>query len=116
MRSAVKNFIDASPAALLNQAYEVVNPHFREPYVESWNLAIQRGLPGNFTLDLAYVGSLSRHLVTSRDINAIPYGVAFQKANQDPNCMDNSDPAQPVFPGGVVPDVQPGLRSPIRTR
>ena len=80
------------------------------PTVYSFSLGVQQELASGTTLDLAYVGSLSRHLVTSRDINAIPYGAAFQKANQDPNCMDNSDPAQPVFPGGVVPDVQPGLQ------
>jgi hypothetical protein len=80
------------------------------PTVYSFSLGVQQELTSGTTLDLAYVGSLSRHLVTSRDINAIPYGAAFQKANQDPNCVDNSDPAQPVFPGGVVPDVQPGLQ------
>jgi len=80
------------------------------PTVYSFSLGIQHEIASGTTLDLAYVGSLSRHLVTSRDINAIPYGAAFQKANQDPNCMDNSDPAQLVFPGGVVPDVQPGLQ------
>jgi hypothetical protein len=35
-----------------SQVYFQVNPHFREPYVESWNLAIQRTLPSNFVLDL----------------------------------------------------------------
>ena len=80
------------------------------PTVYSFSLGIQHEIASGTTLDLAYVGSLSRHLVTSRDINAIPYGAAFMKANQDPNCMDNGNPAQPVFPGGVVPDVQPGLQ------
>ena len=41
----------------LNQSYYEVNPHFREPYVESWNFAIQRSLPGNLSLDVAYVGN-----------------------------------------------------------
>src|SRR5262249_14021229 len=45
------------------------------------------------------VGSLSRHLITSRDINAIPYGLAFTREAQDPN----------NYPGGVVPDVEPDL-------
>jgi hypothetical protein len=48
---------------------------------------------------LAYVGTLSRHLITSRDINAIPYGTAFTKAAQDPA----------NFEGGVVPNVEPNL-------
>ena len=74
----------------------------------SFSLGVQQELVPGTTLDLAYVGSLSRHLVTSRDINAIPYGAAFKKANQNPNCVDSN--GNPVFPGGVVPDVQPGLQ------
>ena len=69
------------------------------PTVYSFSLGTQQDLGAGMTLDLAYVGSLSRHLVTSRDINAIPYGAAFQKVNQNPNCVDNNK--NPVFPGGV---------------
>lgn len=72
------------------------------PTVYSFSLGIQHEIGAGLTLDLAYVGTASRHLVTSRDINAAPYGSAFQKDVQDPNC--------PVFTGGVVPDVQPGLQ------
>ena len=77
------------------------------PTVYSFSLGVQHELGRDMTLDVAYVGTMSRHLVTSRDINVIPYGAAFSKDVQDPDCVDNQDPAQPVFPGGVVPDVQP---------
>ena len=40
-----------------NQQYVIVNKNFREPYVESWNIAVQQALPGNFTLEGAYVGN-----------------------------------------------------------
>jgi hypothetical protein len=40
-----------------SQTYFFINPKFREPYVESWNIAVQRTLPKNFTLDLAYVAN-----------------------------------------------------------
>ena len=40
-----------------NQTFFTVNPHFREPYVESWNFAIQRSLPLNMVLEVAYVGN-----------------------------------------------------------
>ncbi|MCU1309097.1 MAG: TonB-dependent receptor [Candidatus Angelobacter sp.] len=69
------------------------------PTVYSFSLGVQRDLGAGITMDVAYVGTMSRHLVTSRDINAIPYGTAFTKAAQDPNC----------FPGGVVPNVEPNL-------
>jgi len=80
------------------------------PTVYSFSLGVQHEIAHGTTFDLAYVGTMSRHLVTERDINAMPYGSAFMKANQDPNCVDNSSTPQPVFPGGVVPDVQPGLQ------
>ncbi len=39
------------------QSFGWVNPDMRRPYVQSWNFAIQRSLPAEFTLDLAYVGN-----------------------------------------------------------
>jgi hypothetical protein len=41
----------------INQSYFFINPLFKEPYVESWNFAIQRALPLGLTLDVAYVGN-----------------------------------------------------------
>jgi hypothetical protein len=64
-------------------------------------LGVQQELGKGTTLDVAYVGTLSRHLVTSRNINAVPYGASFQFANQDPNCS--------LWNGGGVPTVQPGM-------
>jgi len=55
------------------------------PTVYSFSLGVQHEIAQGTTLDVAYVGTLSRHLVTSRDINAIPYGTAFTLAAQDPN-------------------------------
>ena len=71
------------------------------PTVYSFSLGIQHEIGSGTTLDIAYVGTLSRHLVTSRNINAVPYGAAFQAANQDPNCS--------LWNGGGVPAVQPGM-------
>jgi hypothetical protein len=55
------------------------------PTVYSFSLGVQHEITRSMTFDLAYVGTMSRHLVTSRDINAIPYGYAFTLAAQDPN-------------------------------
>jgi hypothetical protein len=62
-----------SPAAagvLKNSNQFVVSPNFKNPYVESWNLAIQRTLPGRFVLDLAYVGNHSVDTVVNYNLNA----------------------------------------------
>lgn len=71
------------------------------PTVYSFSLGVQQDLGHSTTLDLAYVGTLSRHLVTSRNINAVPYGAGFLAANQDPNCS--------LWNGGGVPAVQPNM-------
>ncbi len=45
------------PNAPTNQSYFVVPQNYKNPYVESWNLAIQQALPLHLTLDIAYVGN-----------------------------------------------------------
>lgn len=74
------------------------------PTVYSFSLGIQRELTKSTTLDVAYVGTLSRHLTTARDINAIPYGTEFTQAAQDPNATFAwwSGRSGACFPGGVV--------------
>lgn len=69
------------------------------PSVYSYSLGVQREIAGGVTLDVAYVGTTGRHLVTARDINTIPYGTTFTRAAQNPA----------NFPGGVVPAVEPNL-------
>ncbi|MEZ5355379.1 MAG: TonB-dependent receptor [Bryobacteraceae bacterium] len=39
-------------------------------YVQSWNMALQRQLPGNFALDLAYVGNRGVNNQTNFNVNA----------------------------------------------
>lgn len=40
-----------------NQNYFVIPKTYKNPYVESWNIAVQRALPLGLTLDVAYVGN-----------------------------------------------------------
>lgn len=41
----------------------------RTPYMQHWNVSIQRGLGRNRVFELAYVGSKGTKLITARDIN-----------------------------------------------
>ena len=45
-----------------------IDNHLRTPYVEAFNLSVQRELPGGFLLDTAYVGRLGRHLLQQLDL------------------------------------------------
>jgi hypothetical protein len=40
-----------------NQAYFVIPLNYKNPYVESWNAAVERSLPWGLILDVAYVGN-----------------------------------------------------------
>ena len=48
----------------------VVNPNFKNPYVESWNAAIQKSLPGRLVLEVAYVGNRGVDNVVNYNLNA----------------------------------------------
>ncbi len=69
------------------------------PTVYNYSFGIQHAIGAGTTLDLAYVGSVSRHLVTARNLQQLPYETAFSRDAQDPS----------KYEGGIVPDVEPGL-------
>ncbi|HWZ99534.1 MAG TPA: TonB-dependent receptor [Candidatus Dormibacteraeota bacterium] len=50
--------------------YFTVNPNFKNPYVESWNLAVQQTLPGRFVIEVAYVGNHGVDSVVNYNLNA----------------------------------------------
>jgi len=53
-----------------NSNYFTLNKNFKNPYVESWNFAIQRALPFHFVLDAAYVGNHGVNSVVNYNLNA----------------------------------------------
>ena len=57
------------------------------PTVYNYSAGVEAKLPWALTLDTSYVGSLSRHLIVLRNLNAIPYGATFQPQNQDPTLV-----------------------------
>ncbi len=59
-------------STLVGQNISFVNPERKQPYTHQYQISIQRELPGNFLVDLAYAGSLGRDLPVDRQLNAIP--------------------------------------------
>lgn len=45
-----------------------IDNHVKTPYVEAFNLSVQRELPAGFLLDVAYVGRIGRHLFQQLDL------------------------------------------------
>jgi hypothetical protein len=55
-----------------DQSYVYIPKDLPQGYVQSWNVALQRALPSNFTVELAFVGNHGVNIPTSnnRNINA----------------------------------------------
>jgi hypothetical protein len=104
------------------QAFDTVDPKIRSPYTEAWNFGIQRKLPGNNVLEVAYVGN---HVVHSwlqydmNEVNIFENGFLTQfkaaqanlAANGGTSFQDNpSNPTTPIldtaFGGTSGPDFQ----------
>jgi len=56
--------------SLLNQNYTAVSLNFREPYTESWNIAVEQSLPAKFVGEVAYVGNHGVDIPTVYNLNA----------------------------------------------
>ncbi|MEO6966731.1 MAG: carboxypeptidase-like regulatory domain-containing protein [Acidobacteriaceae bacterium] len=55
--------------APINQNYTSVNVHYHDPYVESYNLSIERQI-GAWTATVSYVGNVGRHIPINYNLNA----------------------------------------------
>ncbi len=64
-----------SPAGLttnLGQPLYLYSMNRVQPYSQRWTFDLQRMLPGEFLLDIGYVGNKAIHLTDIRNINALP--------------------------------------------
>lgn len=62
---------------------------FRPPGVYNWSLGIQRDIGFGTVAEVAYVGSVARHLLQQRNLNALPYGTNFLPSSIDPTVSGN---------------------------
>jgi hypothetical protein len=83
------NGIISAGGSLLSQSEFYIPPNYHNPYVSSWNLAIQQALPMGFNMQLSYVGNHGTHLGVGQNINlasqlnqgsaGYPLNIAFGK-------------------------------------
>ena len=100
----------------LNSQYNVIDKNFTQPYVESWNFAVERALPKNFVLTVAYVGNHGVDIPMDYDLNAatapgicqnVPVGTAGCLATDPPTklvkttCPLRPLCSLPIGPGGA---------------
>ncbi len=80
-----------------------VDPNFRTPYMEIYNLNIQQQIGNNAVFQISYVGSEGHHLIRYRDINqATPAAIAaFVPSVANGGCCAATPFANgPFLPGG----------------
>jgi hypothetical protein len=89
---------DPDPTLLMQPtAYD-----FDLPHVMAWNVGVQHKLGHSTVLDLAYVGSSSKGLLQSWQINAIPWGAKFLPENQDPTRAPSATPGGTALPDDLL--------------
>lgn len=82
----------AHPRFLVPASIESFSPDFKWPYIYQFNLAVQRQLPGQFSLTTAYVGTLSRNVPTMIDGNYAPYAPGASTSQASINARRPYDP------------------------
>ncbi|MGH9521903.1 MAG: carboxypeptidase regulatory-like domain-containing protein [Terriglobales bacterium] len=98
------SLVNASPVDT-----RILQPNRKVPSTVSYNFGVQRDVGWGTVLDVAYVGSQSRHLNQQYNLNAIPY-----LAQQDPAYVDPTGKPKCYFYGpnhGGTTLCQPALLS-----
>jgi Carboxypeptidase regulatory-like domain len=74
----------ATPLSTSPAGVNAVDPTFDPTAVYNFSLGVQRDIGFNTVLDVAYTGSLARHLLQRLSLNAVPYGTQFLASSVDP--------------------------------
>jgi hypothetical protein len=67
----------SAPKFFPTAAVESIDKNAQYPYIYQFNTSVQRQLPAEITLTVAYVGTLSHNVPTMIDGNYAPYSTAF---------------------------------------
>ena len=68
---------------LLGDSITVPNDQYALPYMQQWQVSVQRELPGEMLFELAYVGTHAVKVFESLNLNEVPDAVASVKASAD---------------------------------
>ena len=78
------NELLSTPLSLSPATARVVNRDYKPQQIKNWSIGVQRDIGYKLLADVAYVGSVGRRMLQTRNINAVPYGANFLAANIDP--------------------------------
>jgi hypothetical protein len=83
------NNLLATPLSLSPTNVSSLQRDFTPPSVYNWSFGIQQNLGFGTVLDVAYVGNTQKHLLNTRNLNAVPYGTNFLPSSIDPTVSGN---------------------------
>lgn len=84
--------INPATALLSPPSFYAADPTGKIPDSYNYTFGVQRALPGQASIDVAYVGTQMRHLQDNRNLNYTPYGAAFLPQYQDPTLAASTIP------------------------
>jgi hypothetical protein len=87
-----------SDAKAAGVALYAVNPHYKNAYIENFNLNLQQALPWGMVAQLYYDGSLGRHLEVESNLNQVVGATSTTQVHPFTTLSANS----PVFPGASI--------------
>jgi hypothetical protein len=79
------------------------DPAFKVGRVHNLDLTIQRELPGNFVLEVGWIGRYGRDLMVEKNINAVPFFIADMSGRSQQNFAQAFDLVSAQLRGGTQP-------------
>ncbi len=87
----------ATPLSINPPGVNSIYPDFDPTATYNFSLGVQRDIGFNTVIDVAYVGSLARHLLQRLSLNAVPYGQRFLPESIDRTVPGNTTPLPDNF-------------------
>lgn len=87
----------ATPLSVSPPGVFAIQTDYDSPAVYNFSLGVQRDIGYNTVIDVAYVGSLARHLLQRRSINSVPYGARFLQPSIDQTVQGGATPLNDNF-------------------
>jgi hypothetical protein len=99
----------SAPTFFPTAAVESIDKNAQYPYIYQFNTSVQRQLPAQVTLTVAYVGTLSHNVPTMIDGNYAPYSTAFGTPSTSATSIANRRQYDPCV--GPCPTGPAGINS-----
>lgn len=80
-------------------------PQFQVPYIDQWNVSVQREIVPNTRVEVAYVGNRANHLLGEYDLNQVPLNVRVANPTVEANAL------RPFLGYNVITSIAPLFHS-----